>query len=650
MNWLFPGFLAGATLIGLPILLHLLRRKPRERMRFPTLRFLGESALRDTRRNRLLRWLTLLLRCLAIALLCAAFARPFWGNAPSASHRALVIALDNSMSQQARGRWEGTQRWALGQMEELTPGDQAALLLMEPEPVWLVPLTDDLSRVRAALAAARPGYDKTRYAPPLRMAGDVLAQSTAGTKILAWAADEQLAGWRGADLEEKLPPGVNFRFMDIVPAPHRQAAIISVQKSATAENSLDVVVRQFQPDMADTRQFSIFNGKQVLATQKIDLRPGDNKLSIACNWPADAAGLRGSMDPDDLPADDSAWVAATTTATNRVLLDTSPDTDFFAYALRATQKIPGAGLEPVLLPDHAWPVDSVVVLRNGASFSGTGRTRLDQFFDAGGAAWIFVDGSAAQSEWLQRHGVRVTARLAMDDSWHLRDWDAEHPALAAFAGQSLLPLLEVEFYKGFDLAGDTLVPIANWPDGKTAIAELESGGHRLLLAGFPLDRAATDWPVQPSFVPFIDCATRWLGAVKDTRTDWRVGDSIPLPDSAGTWRALDTPVPQKDLAVNGSVHPAVPGLYEFLGNGVKEIFAVNTPVEESDLSPWPNSDELSALESSAPAPANVRVALVAAPPAAWAAMEHRQQLWWWLLAFSGCVLLAELALANRIVR
>lgn len=646
MNWMFPGFLAGAAFIGLPVLLHLLRRKSRAVVRFPSLRFLGGSALRDTRRNHLRRWLTLLLRCLAIALLCAAFARPFWGKPPTATRRALVIALDNSMSQQASNRWDETLRWGQGQLDELMPGDQAALLIMEPEPVWLVPMTEDLTRVRTALAAAKPGYEKTRYARPLRLAGDTLARTAAGTKILAWAADEQRTGWRGADLAQKLPAGVNFRFIGSAPAPRRQAAIVVVHPSSGNQSGLDITIRQFQ-QTPDRRELTVYAGEKPIATQSVLLRAGDNKLNLACDWPAGAAGLRVSLDADDLPADDSAWIAAATATTNRVLLDAVNETDFLAHALRATQKISGGGFQSAPVPDGAWPLESAVVLRREASFRDAALTRLNQFCEAGGAVWIFVDGGAAQKEWLTQHGVRVAARPAADEPWHLRDWDAEHPALAAFAGQSLLPLLEVEFYRGFDLAGDTLAPVANWPDGKMAVAEIENGGQRLFIAGFPLNRAATDWPTKPSFVPFVHCAMRWLGTFKETHSDWRVGDSIPLPDNEGTWRALDSPVPQKELAVNGTVHPNAPGLYEFTGRGVKKIFAVNTPVEESDLAPWPNPDQLAALESSEP-PASVRAAT--ALPAAWAQAENRQRLWWWLLALGGCALLAELALANKTVR
>ena len=71
------------------------------------------------------------------------------------------------MSQQARGRWEDTQRWVLGQLDELMPGDQAALLLMEPEPV--VAGADDRRPGRMSAPRWRPPSPATiKPATPVR--------------------------------------------------------------------------------------------------------------------------------------------------------------------------------------------------------------------------------------------------------------------------------------------------------------------------------------------------------------------------------------------------------------------------------------------------------------------------------------------------
>ena len=60
MDWLFPGFLAGALAIGLPIALHLLRRFPRRPIVFPSLRFLVVGSRKtDSWWQRLKRWLVL---------------------------------------------------------------------------------------------------------------------------------------------------------------------------------------------------------------------------------------------------------------------------------------------------------------------------------------------------------------------------------------------------------------------------------------------------------------------------------------------------------------------------------------------------------------------------------------------------------------
>lgn len=656
MNWLFPGFLAGGALVGLPLILHFLRRRPQAVVPFPSLRFLGETALRDTRRHRLRRWLALLLRCLVVGLIAAAFARPFWTNAAAADRSATVIALDVSMSMAARGRWEDALAWALRQLEDARPGDEAAVLLIQPAPVWLVPMTDDLPRVRSALRAARPGYGKTRYAPALQVAGDALAASPAGTKTLVWVADEQRVGWLGVDLSHPLPPGVRLRLAPAPAAPVRQAAVVTVRRLPPAGNApggVAATVRLFQP-AEDMRRVAVqaLDGR-TLAEQTLALHAGDNAVELRYVAPPDAPGVRVVLtEPDDLPADDAAWLAAESTTSGQVLLDPVAGTDFLAHALHSTRRLDaGASAPPVPLPDGPWPPAAVAVVRGAAAFGPPLAERLDRFADAGGPLLWFVDGSPGQVAWLGKRGVRVTLRPPAPEGGaeHLRDWDLEHSILAPFAGGSLLPLLAVEFYGGFDLAGDALLPVANWPDGHTALAEWNTGGRRVLLAGFPLDRAATDWPAQPSFVPFVHQAVRWLGAGGAARDTWRVGDAIPLPPGEGTWRALDAPAPPPERPAAGSVRPTGPGLYEFTTKeGAHRVFAVNTIPEESDLAPWPDLAGLAALQSREDAP-SARTASTAIPPAppGGEAAENRQRLWWWALALCGGCLLAELALANR---
>ena len=643
MNWLFPSFLAGASLIALPVILHFLRRRQNVVVRFPSLRFLGETALRDTRRHQLLRWLTLLLRCLAIALIVGAFARPFWQDAAASHRQLMVVAVDNSMSLQAANRWENLQAWALKQLAELNPGDQAALLVMNSAPVWLVPLTDDLDRVRSVLKSARPGFEKTRYASTLKMAGETLAQHSGATKNLVWLADEQRTGWRGVDFAQTLPPGVKIRFAESVPEPNRQAAIASLQWSAD-KPGLVANVRLFAP-LQDQRSITVSAGKRLLLAQTNRLHTGDNKIILPFSPPENMDGFCVAMDADDLPADDAAWIVPPKPAAAAVLLDAMADTDFLAHALRATEKLGAAAVKAGALPKKKWPTDAVVILRGDEAFRPPQLESLNRFFDAGGALWIFADGSAEQLDWLNKHGIKVVARKTSEDAWHLQNWDPEHPALAAFAGQSLLPLLSVEFHRGFNLAGDQLTPVADWPEGQMALAEWSDGKHRLLLAGFMLNRAATDWPTQPSFVPFVHQTVRWLGSFEDKQNDWRVGDTIPLAAAPGTWRALDGPVLQPERNVAGSIRPDAPGLYEFSGGGTRQVFAVNTPGEESDLAPWPKPEQFAALESKNLPARNERRAAV--PQLSSEVAENQQRLWWWILAGCGLIILAELALANR---
>ena len=650
MSWLLPGFLGAGLAIGLPIILHFLRSKPKAVIRFPTVRFLAAAAIHDTTKHRLLRLLTLLLRCLIIGSLVAGFARPFFARPHPMDGQVMVIAVDNSMSMQTLNRWEERKTWALDQLAELGAGDQAGILLMQPTPAWLVPISGNVDQVRTTLKAMRPGFETTRYMGALRMAGQALVATPARRKTIVWMADEQRLGWMGAQFTETLPPGVKVRFGETAPAPKSQAAITSLRWTHEGlDPALEVKIRLWTPE-TQMRHLTVKSMGKIVARRTVNLMTEEEQAVVFPMKTAEGAmrqGLFVSMDSDDLAADDTAWLAPRGTSSRTVLYSpgSGPASHFLDHALDALQQYDPDAMTAKPFPDGDWPAGSVAVA-TGDCFEPPMLGRLNKFVTGGGALWIVVDGGLGQTRWLAEHGVRVALRPVEDQPAHLRDWDLDHPILGAFAGQSVLPLMQVEFTRSFALEGDCLNPIANWPDGSAGLAEMTSQAGRMFIDGFPLDRSATNWPVQPSFVPFVHQTLRWLASMGETKTDWRVGDTIPLPDGVGTWHTVDSPRAQTDIQVSGSIRPAIPGLYEFTSGKTQKYFAVNTPLGESDLAPWPDPDQLTSFESKADGETEQRANFNAIKMSD-EQTESQQRLWWWLLAIVGAALLAELAVANR---
>jgi hypothetical protein len=76
LSFLSPALLAGAALVVVPIVLHLIMRRKPVRREFPALRFLRQRAVANRRKLRLSHLFLLLLRVAALALLALALARP----------------------------------------------------------------------------------------------------------------------------------------------------------------------------------------------------------------------------------------------------------------------------------------------------------------------------------------------------------------------------------------------------------------------------------------------------------------------------------------------------------------------------------------------------------------------------------------------
>ncbi|TWT90961.1 hypothetical protein Mal64_13600 [Pseudobythopirellula maris] len=134
MSFLTPALLAGALLIAAPIVLHLVMRREPQRLKFPALRFVKSRQSANQTRMQLRHWLLLVLRCLAIALLAFALARPvlsgsgLWGGAGGrgAIDAALSAALvfDNAPNSQYTDR----------NQTRLAAAKETALWLLEQTP------------------------------------------------------------------------------------------------------------------------------------------------------------------------------------------------------------------------------------------------------------------------------------------------------------------------------------------------------------------------------------------------------------------------------------------------------------------------------------------------------------------------------------
>ena len=105
MTFLAPWALLLAAAAGVPLVLHLLRRRTTERVEFPAVRYLLRMQQEHAREVRLQNVLLMLLRVGIVLALALAAARPV-GRAPGVGHppTAVALVLDNSLSSQAVGR------------------------------------------------------------------------------------------------------------------------------------------------------------------------------------------------------------------------------------------------------------------------------------------------------------------------------------------------------------------------------------------------------------------------------------------------------------------------------------------------------------------------------------------------------------------
>ena len=245
MGFLSPLFLIGAVATAVPLVLHLLKREPENRVLFSAVHLLRRAPVEHASRRRLRELLLLALRVAGLLLLAFAFARPFFASAVATSGATTVVAIDASLSMSAPGQFEKARQMAKRAVSDAPLGNLVAVVSFADDAQIVSQPTVDRSAASSAIDAVRAGAGRTRYRAGLNAAVDLL-RGRPGTVVVV--TDLQETGWDVGD-HVVVPESVNVQVTDVgAPPPN-----LAVTSARLAGDRIIATVRNAGPAAVTAR-------------------------------------------------------------------------------------------------------------------------------------------------------------------------------------------------------------------------------------------------------------------------------------------------------------------------------------------------------------------------------------------------------------
>jgi hypothetical protein len=701
MGFLAPLFLAGLAALAIPIAVHLTNRERKEVVAFPSLMFLQQIPYRSVRRQRLRHILLFAVRCAALILLVAAFARPLVERSGSAAAlgtgaREVVILLDRSYSMEYGDRFSRAQDAARDAVSSLGAADQGTLILFDGRATVAFEGSSDVGALRAAIGRATVGSGITRYTPALKIAQGILDDTERPRREVVLISDFQSSGWEERE-EVPLPAGTSVVPVDVgesVETVNTAVTDVTLFREAVGvREQLTVSARLVNTgtDSVSMPASLEVNGR-VLETRSIRVPPrGAGTVTFAAVPIPDGISRGTVSTPDDLlPADNSFhFVVSPEQALSVLILE--PPAAPAAHSLYLSRAL-AIGDRPVFRTARkqasALNADDLtrrsLVILNDANFpTGDAGRRLREFVTNGGGLLVILGERSNPRTWgaeaqaLLPGTVGAPTERPGGRGSTLASIDYGHPVFELFNAPRSGDFSGARFYRYRTVTpADSAAILARYEDGNVALAAHAAGEGRVLLMSSTVDALWNDLAVQPVFLPFVHQLVKYAAAYSEVRPWFNVGQvldvsayarelsAIPagtgsaLPATSADARELIAEAPSGETV--GAVDSQQPGFIEVAEQGFYELrtggvgnrgrglaVAVNLDLSESDLSRMDPAELVAAVTTSTP---GTRAAGAGTVQLTTQERERRQSLWWFLLIGAVVLLAAETLLSNRLSR
>lgn len=674
MAFLAPLFFVGLAALAVPVLIHLIQREKKQIQHFPSLMFIRRVPYKSVQRRRIHNWLLLCVRLAALLLIVLAFARPFFPTAnaaavPGTGARELVVMLDQSYSMAYGDRWDRARQAARDALNQLGPSDRGSVVLFSSNAEIAVRSTSEKNRLIGAVPDRAPSPGATRYAPALKVAGSILAESQLPRKEAVLISDFQRGGWRGEE-GSRLPLGTTLTPVEVggeVNQPNVAVTTVSMARSAFQNQervtvTAAVVNRASQPVSGGTLALEV-DGRAV-QSERLDV-PANGSSSITFQ-PLTVTGrnMRGTVrvGNDALPADNAFHFVLSPAVPVRVIV-VSSTTGANLYLSRALAVGDAPKFEVDLRQaDNISDTDlqrAAVVLLNDVQVPAALGRRLARFVTEGGGLFV---ATGARATWPS--DVDLLPATLGGPSDRTRDaarvgaLEFGHPVFEVFRAPRSGDFSSARFYgyRTVTAAKDVQV-LARFDAGAPAVLERRTGNGRVLLWASTLDLSWTDLPIKAVFLPFVHRSMVHLANYREPAPWLHVGQVLD-PEAVRAPQADEliaiTPAGQRvQVGDEGGevLELAEQGFYEVRreagrgGDADMAVVAANVDPAESDLTAMDPKEIVASSVGTGSADGSGDAAGVPLSPEA---QERSQRLWWYVLLAGILLLGVDTLLSNRL--
>ena len=547
MGFLNPLLWVGLLAVAFPIWLHLRDRRVERVIRLPTLRFLADEPVPASQPVRIRNPLLLLVRALVLLAVVAAFARPWIaGDDHTAPTESRVHVLDNTLSHQAADGFRRDRDHIAELLAASNGSVERAVVEVAAASRVIARFGEDPAAAAQRVRAIEPSGERGSYLAAARLASSLLDRALGERRVIEFHGDGQRNQWSEGESALPFLAGVDVEVANRPEVALRpNLAVLFPEARRGWEGETPTVELTFQVRYTEhaSAHVEVRSGATPLLSQLVELPPlppgaQSSSLTLRAAWPADPGTWLGGVvsvagAPDALAGDDRAWFAVPPLTEGRVALLARShylSTALEPEVMKGRWSVRKVGIDP---PGAVDLDDDVLVVEASYLPSPPVEERVTAMLASGRGVVVVVDhASPLVAGALRTLGVELESTRELGpfegDELKFRYVAAHHPVFRPFLAGGLGEVHDAHVFRYFPLDPDRVQSILYSATGDPLVAEVPGRRGRLLLIAFPLEREHTDWPLQTSFVPFLDQVLAYVRK-QDNDTD---------PSAPGEWCTL----------------------------------------------------------------------------------------------------------------